>query len=110
MPFGRYRGALLDQLPDDYLAWLLTLDDLREPLRSAVAREANRRRTHEWRHETSARLACCPAPDVAEALIGAGLRSLSRRYHPDAGGTHEQMIQVTAVADWLRGVLRGRAA
>jgi hypothetical protein len=39
MPFGRYRGWSLDELPDDYLEWLDGLDDLREPLRSAVARE-----------------------------------------------------------------------
>jgi uncharacterized protein (DUF3820 family) len=35
MPFGKYRGWLLSELPDGYLQWLRTLSDLREPLRSA---------------------------------------------------------------------------
>ena len=32
--FGRYRGLPLDAIPDDYLAWLRSLDNVREPLRS----------------------------------------------------------------------------
>jgi hypothetical protein len=37
-------------------------------------------------------------------------RAPARRYHPDVGGSHEQMIRVTAVADWLRALIEGRAA
>ena len=36
MPFGKFRGELVDLLPDDYLEWLAETVDLREPLRSAV--------------------------------------------------------------------------
>lgn len=39
MPFGKFKGVELGDLPDDYLAWLTTLHDLRDPLRSAVATE-----------------------------------------------------------------------
>jgi hypothetical protein len=38
MPFGRFRGHSLDELPDDYMEWLGTLE-LREPLRFAVEDE-----------------------------------------------------------------------
>jgi len=39
MPFGRHKGTALAELPFDYLRWLVSLDDLREPLRSAVLDE-----------------------------------------------------------------------
>src|SRR4051812_49108366 len=42
MPFGHYRGHDLAELPQDYLAWLSTLE-LREPLKSAVVEESLRR-------------------------------------------------------------------
>ena len=43
MPFGRWKGTRLRDLPADYFAWLETIET-REPLRSAVKREAERRR------------------------------------------------------------------
>jgi hypothetical protein len=103
MPFGKYKGRRLADLPDDYLDWLLTID-LRPFLRSAVAKEVARRVIDDQYRLPA--FPPCPAPDVAADLVGAGLRSLSRRYHPDIGGTHDQMIRVTAVADWFRTLLR----
>jgi hypothetical protein len=47
---------------------------------------------------------------IAEELIGAGVKQLARRYHPDAGGTHEQMIAVQVAADALRHAARSLAA
>jgi hypothetical protein len=43
MPFGRWRGFELEDLPPEYLNWLLRRD-LREPLRSEVSYELDRRR------------------------------------------------------------------
>lgn len=43
MPFGKFKGRLLHELDDPYLLWLLCLEDLREPLLSAVHDEADRR-------------------------------------------------------------------
>jgi hypothetical protein len=43
MPFGQFKGRLLSEIDDPYLLWLLTLDDLRDPLLSAVEFEADRR-------------------------------------------------------------------
>src|SRR5687768_17402034 len=39
MPFGKYKGWPLDQVPDDYLEWLQTID-LRPRLLQAVMQEA----------------------------------------------------------------------
>jgi hypothetical protein len=103
MPFGRYRGWGVAELPDDYLSWLLTLPDLREPLAAAIRREAERRGVTEFH---------APDPEpvpvaVAEEVIGAGVRSLARKYHPDVGGSHAQMVAVNEAAASLRRLLRG---
>ena len=110
MPFGRHRGEPLSALPDEYLDWLTTIE-LRPRLRAGIYAEIRRREDAEFGASTpgSASLTC-PEPRVARELVGAGLRSVSRRYHPDAGGTHADMIAVTAAADWLRAVIEGRAA
>jgi hypothetical protein len=100
MPFGRYRSWLVAELPADYLSWLGGLKDLREPLASAVHQEAKRRDVISEPQSEHVRVA------VAEALIGAGVRSLARKYHPDAGGSHQAMVCVNDAADWLRRQLR----
>jgi hypothetical protein len=43
MPFGQFKGKLLSELSDDYLMWLLCLDDLKDPLLSAIGLETDRR-------------------------------------------------------------------
>lgn len=43
MPFGKFKGTPLDQLSDEYLLWIGTLDDLRHPLLGHVLREMGRR-------------------------------------------------------------------
>ena len=43
MPFGKFAGVALTELPDQYVAWLLNLPDLREPLRQFVIEESIRR-------------------------------------------------------------------
>lgn len=101
MPFGKYRGALLTELPDDYLAWLAGLDDLREPLRSAIASEAAARGLAE-----PAMIGVGDVRAAAGALVSAGYRVLTREHHPDAGGDTRTMQHVNAAAAWLRERLR----
>ena len=43
MPFGKYKGQDLSALPDEYLLWLSANIPLRDPLRSAVAKEITER-------------------------------------------------------------------
>ncbi len=65
MPFGKYRGTPIDELPDSYLGWLASLDDLHFPLNSYVQAELDRRkseRKHQRRQRTAApaRNSCQP--------------------------------------------------
>jgi hypothetical protein len=106
MPFGKHRGCALSELPGDYLAWLGSLPDLRDPLRSAVRSEQARRLVH-----PDAGPATMP-PElraVAVELVGAGHRALARRYHPDVGGDTTRMRQTNLAAEALRSLLE-RAA
>lgn len=103
MPFGRYRGQQIDALPDEYLAWLAALPDLRPRLRAAVDAEVTRRRPR----ADARRRSTTPDRSTCEAVITAGYRVLARQRHPDVGGSHEAMIAATAAADWLRSQLRG---
>jgi hypothetical protein len=104
MPFGKFKGRRLGDLPDAYIAWLLAID-LREPLRSDVVAEAVRRGL-----VTNPVGRIAPLRPVAEELIGAGLRALARRHHPDVGGDLVTMQRVNAAATWLRGRLQELAS
>jgi hypothetical protein len=39
MPFGKYKGHDLDELPDEYLLWVIANIPLRDPLGSAITEE-----------------------------------------------------------------------
>jgi hypothetical protein len=102
VPFGRFRGVELADVPDDYLRWLHGLDDLREPLRTAVAEE------YAFRFESEAAVPPLPADvkPMAEELVSAGYRALARLHHPDQGGQTKTMQTVNHAVEWLRSVLR----
>lgn len=107
MPFGRHKGEPLSRLPDEYLDWLTTID-LRPRLHAGVYAEIRRRGGADFgRSAPGSALLACPEPAIARELVGAGLRNLARRYHPDAGGANKDMVRVTSAADWLRAVIEG---
>lgn len=109
VPFGKFRGVLITELPDHYLEWLGCLSSLREPLRSAVQAEVERRRPRPNSYACSIRDGC-PDPEVANQLISAGLRTLARQHHPDLGGSPQKMTAVNTAAEWLRRRVRSLSA
>lgn len=36
MPFGKYKGKSLEEIPDSYIAWLMKSCELKEPLKTWV--------------------------------------------------------------------------
>jgi hypothetical protein len=103
MPFGKHRGERLEDVPFEYLEWLTTLT-LREPLRSQVEDEYERRTDSQ---ETKAAVI---DSSIVDELVGAGVRTLSTKYHPDLGGDHDRMVAINQAADWLRQHARSLAA
>jgi hypothetical protein len=103
MPFGKFKGVLLEDLPDPYLAWLAGLDDLREPLSTAVADEYRDRFGEDTAVPAGVR-------DAGDAIVSAGYRVLAARHHPDHGGQTAAMQDVNAAAAWLRRQLRSLSA
>jgi hypothetical protein len=84
MPFGKFRGEDLADIPDGYLNWLLDECNLRPRLRNAVKRELETR-------DEDAALCRCMAPVLPESLIWDWYRGLAMDYHPDRGGSVEAM-------------------
>ena len=97
MPFGKFSGVEIADLPDSYVAWLHSIE-LREPLKSAVEAEF---------HARFARPASMPPPSsktlkIAEEIVAVGYRKLAQTRHPDRGGDHAGMVTLNAAAAFLR--------
>lgn len=93
MPFGKYSGLDLADLPDSYLSWLLGLDDLREPLRGAAWAEYGRRVDGQGGQAVST---------LGADAIKAIYRTLAFKWHPDHGGTKEAMQAVNEFYEALQ--------
>ena len=83
MPFGKFKGRLLVDVPTDYLLWL-TQVDLKPWLKYAVERElASRNRESYSRPRPEASY---PPPVDISIIIQTWYRELALRFHPDRGG------------------------
>ena len=106
MPFGKHRGYELSELPDGYLKWLSTLE-LHDPLKRALDDEIHTRISRDAAQRAFGIMPSAPQVDrtTVEEIIGAGLRVLAKKYHPDlAGGSDEDMKRVNLAAAWLREI------
>jgi hypothetical protein len=104
MPFGKFRGLPIQDLPSDYLEWLVGLDNLHGRLRRAVDAEWQYRR---WEEESRRPVEPAPAMDAEDRallaeLLQAGYRALARRYHPDVGGDGNTMVRLNRLMERLR--------
>ena len=93
MPFGRYSGLPLADIPSSYLSWLLGLDDLREPLKSAAWAEYRRRVDAQGGQAVST---------LDADAIKTVYRTLALKWHPDRGGTTEAMQAVNEFYEALQ--------
>lgn len=97
MPFGKHRGVEIKDLPNDYLAWLLTIE-LRQPLAGWVEEEANRR----WGEESAPANVSEGVGEMAMRIITAGYRACALKSHPDRGGDSAEMADLNAAMEVLR--------
>src|SRR5262245_30672800 len=109
MPFGKYRGWLVSDLPMDYLFWLRSLPDLRPNLKSAIEWEWTQRleadersrRQSECRPSSMDRLLGQENSQLFIELVQAGRRALALKYHPDRNGDSTQMARLNDFVDRL---------
>lgn len=83
MPFGKFKGDSVFELPDSYLIWLRDNIELREPLKTHVFNELETRGLLPDHKLTAGGL------DLGR--IKAVYRDLSLMFHPDRGGNTEAM-------------------
>ena len=86
MPFGKHKGTPIYQVPLSYIEWLLDKDNIDGWLRSEL--EESRRKQlggpfDEFRHEFE--------DDLQSRKIRKIYLELSKKWHPDKGGSHEAM-------------------
>ena len=97
MPFGKYKGELIEHIPTDYLKWLFRECNLRPPLCYAVERELAIRRTDAASDPPAAQA----APAWAN-IIRKWHREMALKFHPDRGGHVEAMKAINHAADRLK--------
>jgi Putative quorum-sensing-regulated virulence factor len=101
LPFGKYRGLDVTDAPTQYLQWLADQDWLRNSLRSAIEDELERRAGMGSRSGPPVKI----NTKIADSIIRAGVRAMSKTHHPDLGGDHELMVRINTTADTLRAMI-----
>lgn len=97
IPFGKYRGCEIADLPENYLEWLLTIE-LKSGLFDAVVIEINRRRFSRQHYQAKSEV---PAAPMVKEIVKAGYRALAMKYHPDHGGDGKKMVELNLTYEKL---------
>lgn len=91
LQYGKYRGCDIRDVPLEYLEWL---SESNKETQKSLAAELRRRELDEEQDSS-----------MAERIIKTGYRELSKKYHPDAGGNHTDMVDLNAAMEQLKECL-----
>lgn len=91
--FGKHKGKPLEEIPEDYLCWVLENCSPRPTLLRAIEQilDVNDE----------------PNLAITVDIVGPWYRKLAVEYHPDRGGTHQQMLVVNRCNDLLEELIEG---
>jgi hypothetical protein len=121
MPFGKYRGCHVDEVPANYLEWAVKQQGLDESLRRCIKDRLRRvacvrvegpiawprdwdRLAAEWRAFKDA------YHRTARESLTAAYRETAERYRPDRGGSPEAMAAVNELHDRFHELIERWAA
>ena len=93
MPFGKHKGEPVNQLPLDYLYWLVHNTALREPLSTVV------------KHAYKVAMGAYDPPVKDSSDVQKAYRRLALKWHPDRGGNTSAMA---ALNDFMEAIKRCR--
>jgi hypothetical protein len=113
--FGKHKGKLVGDVPTSYLFWAwTTCENLDYFTRQAIAQELRSRgcdtgygsaRGESSRQANAQAGARSGAMIDLRAVLADWFRQMSRRWHPDTGGSDEAMMAVVDGHDRLRRLL-----
>jgi hypothetical protein len=66
---------------------------------TARSRVYDNRRAREWKEDEPARLKRRQEYELKQQVLSAGYRAMATKLHPDAGGTHEEMVRLNQLRD-----------
>jgi hypothetical protein len=93
MPFGKYKGKTLDQIPPDYLDWVLREAESASPfLKDAIRRHLYGGPEPEPGPRPEPEAKATQGVTDMKAIVKRWYAELVMRYHPDRGGEHAVMV------------------
>ena len=87
MTFGKHRGKRLENIPRDYLLWVLDNTSPQPTLLRAIKKRLG--------------LLDEPTTALSASIVGPWYRKLAVEFHPDLRGSHEAMIVVNRAHELL---------
>jgi hypothetical protein len=126
--FGKYQGHRVQDIPSDYLQWVLAnCTNINPRLRGAIRQELERRtgrtgyhhrehqheyggyhrhhRQHDHHHQPGG-ASDPPPPDKLAGIIRTWFRELTLKWHPDRGGCKEAMQAINDAHERLVELLK----
>ncbi len=109
MPFGKYKGQLIDDLPLDYIEWCLDNLDLRPELEDAFERRLEGKSSYSSPPPPPPNSGFLPKLDSKDIpllieLMEAGRRSMAKSHHPDHGGDTATMQRINRIVDQVKSL------
>jgi hypothetical protein len=101
MPFGKWRGHDLSEIPLNYLQWLWGNAELRGGLLEAVCYEIQSRQDEIERRQDSFAM---PTAKVDTGQIQKIYRNMAFKWHPDRGGSHTAMQAINEFYEAIKQI------
>lgn len=107
LPWGKFRGVPLDQVPRQYLFWCHDNAERLSPhLKAAIAEELGfGQEAPPYRPPPPPPPPSAPA-ELVRAAVARWLREATLRWHPDKGGDVRVMAALNDLRERLEGTLR----